>query len=627
MFNEITLTTSYFAMMSPSTKRVCIISVVSRTALDSSIREQLVDAILSEKGTKRQSDKLDKRNTPNSTPQYEVQDICDELSLKDELEIQVTSRSNTNTNTVVLSLSSYLETNKLVSITEAIDSYLDTSESDAGLEVIHSLPTLWPILNQNLLKSLLILFVMSHIIVFYNPEPSIDYNLIRMFKLLEMLRLKSQSRITDLLETMASNQILPSLWVRQARLTCPRALFICDTTNMNLPFDVLTLKHDLEDQIYNCLKRSNIINRQSSGTKNQPTIVSQMINSSALISIPEREDFVFVLTRFEKSVESKSPGEKSVPKPPTSETFGHDIDGFLRLLSSPNSRCNETQVPLLCLKSTDSKFCNLTQSKILDLPPYQISKFKKFINKHIADINHLWEQQERQSSNSKHHSTMKPSLVLPKYDDFFQVLDRLKNLIFHKSDLDESSSVNLSRVNPWRLPDERRFIDIYNTLNVDENFSRKHCIRIARGALEHYIRIVRGTPVITSDIHEAALVETRKKYKDYARGPCREQYLTFLDEACMKYRDQNRGVVSKGNEAIISPIRQPIGFQNNINREGLPLLRSQTNNQNEHITIARRANGIKLATVCECGRKSSFTITPVDRKKKLDRVDVHKLND
>lgn len=660
--------------------RVCVVSVVSRDPFDESIGEQLVDAILTSNervsyGTNKQQhvngSKLSESfyKKEESMKQNHLSSFTTTSSMRDELELQITAKVDTKTNLIVLSLCSFLDTNRLIAITEAIDHYLDTSESDAGLETAHSIAGLLPAWNQNLLKSLLILFILSHVVLFYNPQPTIDYSLMRVFKLLESLRLKSQSRITDLLETIASHQVFSSVWIRQARICCPRVLFACDTSSIQAsPIDFLSWKYDLEDQIYNCLKKSNIIqkplvtsHRNQQNSLNQP---AQFMSSNVLMSIPERGDFVFVLTKFhEKTTHKNNAIPKSHVKVPLvpdgnssciNDNSSDSEDALNKLLNSLNptafnltKRKSEVDVVLLyrnsSVKLSEHKTSDLSLSKKsttstakpVNIPPYQLTKFKKFIWKHINEILSLNEQQDNNLASGSNKGTQTSAavkasynLVLPRYDDFFQVLFRLKNLIFQKQRVDSDiTELTLTRTNPWLQSDERRFIDIYDELNVDENFSRKHCSRIAKGAIEHYIRLVRGSALGT-EVHEAALAETRRRYLEFARGSSREHYLAFLVEACIHYRDQNKSLPTKAGDQRGSSLIRAYGSQNNLNREvGFQNHKGGLFNQHEQVTISRRANGIKMASVCACGRKSSYMILPADRKRKLERVDVQKMND
>lgn len=658
-----------------SRSRVCVISVISRDPLDQPIREQLVDAILS--SSERNSNSSNKKkHTSNSRQQDKYDDrehrachyntsnlysTSTTSTSKDELELQVTANIDPKANLIVLSLCSFLDTNKLISITEAIDHYLDTSESDAGLETSHGIAGLWPAWNQNLLKSLLILFILSHIVLFYNPQPSMDYSLIRIIKLLENLRLRSQSRITDLLETIASYQVFSPVWIRQARISCPRALFVCDISSFSVhPADLLTWKHELEDQIYNCLKKSNIIHKPSaSNTRNQNSLPqsTQFATANVLMSIAEREDFVFVLTRYqEKSLKNNLTSREHEVlqdnldscKNNRSNSDNNVLSELLESLDfdTANTSMNKLHIDVVSTVQTtrpsgsrvkslsvsdSSKQGNVTNPA--SIPAYQLNKFKKFIFKHINDIISLSEQQESNfassgsSKGNASHPVPRSTLVLPRYDDFFHVLYKLKNLIFQKQNFNrDDSESNLTRINPWLQSDERRFIDIYDELNVDENFSNLHCSRIAKGAIEHYMCLVRG-PVLPNEFHEAALSETKRRYLEFARGPSREHYLTFVAETCINYRDQNRNISNKAGEERLGGILRTYGSQNNLNKEmGLQNCKALPN-KHEQVIITRRANGIKMASVCSCGRKSSYVITPADRKRKLERVDVQKLND
>jgi protein SMG8 len=64
----------------------------------------------------------------------------------------------------------------------------------------------WPELQVNLCKALLLLFHISHIVVIVNPSPHFDLSYINLFRILDSSRQKLQPFITDMLNSFSSLQ-------------------------------------------------------------------------------------------------------------------------------------------------------------------------------------------------------------------------------------------------------------------------------------------------------------------------------------------------------------------------------------------------------------------------------------
>ncbi|CAG2114914.1 unnamed protein product, partial [Medioppia subpectinata] len=137
----------------------------------------------------------------------------------------------------------------------------------------------WPDLQTNLCKALLILFHLSHIVVVVNPSPHFDLNQINMFRILDSTRQKLQPIITECLQTLSS---LPADWVQSGRLCSPRALFVFESYGKNQFITREKLRNaerQLEDQIYRILRKTRLITN---------------ISANSLFAVSAHHEYVFI---------------------------------------------------------------------------------------------------------------------------------------------------------------------------------------------------------------------------------------------------------------------------------------------------------------------------------------------
>lgn len=634
--------------------RVCVVSVISKDSLDESVKDYLIQSLFSSNANSTSSDTIGNNNkrkqkikSNKSSTEVKVSEDkllkdrstvtnltndCRDSTLDDDFENQVVGRVDSNNGVIVLNLTSFLETDKLCSLKQLVAGLGDDYQQ--GEQPI--LSDSWPKWNQNLIKTMLILLIVSHVIVFYNTEPSVDYSLIQVFKILETLRLKSQTRVTDLLESIASKQMFSSQWIRQGRVSCPRALFVCDTTYLNIPLaqnDVLSLKRDLEDQIYKLLKKTGIISNTSNS-----------LNSTSLFCLPERDDFVFVVTRQDlqygyNTCRFDRVGIKLIKKQKKEDFYAEFFESLqIGKLSGESDvvNCNDLQdasVSMTPEPSEESQSESRTSSAKANPTPQ--NRFRKFLYKHISNI----QATAQAEYDNKHHygPTRQVNLLLPRYDDFFTVLTCLKNLLFPQPDCPETSegiSESICKPDCWSEPDERRFVDIYDLTNTEELFSELHCYKTRLAAFEFYLRDLQ-VACPTLSVHEHSREAAKKLYLNHARGSACSNQLKRLSEQCQHYWQNLDHSKFQGDDA--KSIRQFRG--SNYSRSFAALAsvpRSNSASPNGHamnsrtrpnLSILRRGNGIKMMTCCDCGNRSNYMITPVDRKKKLERVDIHRLNE
>ncbi|KRT81522.1 hypothetical protein AMK59_5082 [Oryctes borbonicus] len=122
-------------------------------------------------------------------------------------------------------------------------------------------------------KILLVLFYVSHIVVLNHPSCNFDINYIQYFKALDSLRQKLGSQISEALKEIGK---LSSEWVSTGRLCIPRLIFYFEHKPRNIQ-NLKKLEHNMEDRIYQILKKTRIIN-----------------NSTSLFAIPLNQEFVYI---------------------------------------------------------------------------------------------------------------------------------------------------------------------------------------------------------------------------------------------------------------------------------------------------------------------------------------------
>lgn len=655
--------------------KVCVVSIIGKGAFDDSTKDQLIKSLLSNNSSsnrrrpsKRERahkhNKWQSSSTSQAAQEPKVLDETengqelkpDEELLRDECcdyENQVVGNVDCKAGLIFLNLTSFLETDKLSLLSEKFGyDPIDQNQVADNVEQTNSsswLLDVWPHWNQNVCKTILLLLIMSNIVIFYNPEPSLDCSLIQKFKILEILRMKSRTRITDLLETIASKQMFPQQWIRQGRLGCPRALFVFGATHLDAGLSqtyTSELKRDLEDQIYKLLKKTNIISRLSGSSSLQ----------SNLFYLPEREDFVFIIRRPYSKPRTSS-GTGCDTDPVGSSNIRDDGDEFYSRLfkslaihiergaESKASEQREDEELLLDELLSDTGNNNPQVGRTISVKSscssfVPQSRFKKFLGKHINDIQSLSQLDQENKPQNTNGSPVKQlqNVLLPRYDDFFNVLLRLKNLLFPMTAQNELESIKSNAID-WKNPDERRFIDIYDQFNTDELFSKLHCYKMRLAAYDFFTRALQ-VPLSNQATYENSLESAKKLYLNHARGSACSLNLNQLMKQCDHYWNSitksksledgttrniktARILRTKSSDAPPTSSGDPTSYtflkSSMASHENRP--------QKSNLTILRRSNGIKMMTSCECGRQSHFMITPVDRKKKLERIDVHRISD
>lgn len=565
--------------------KVNVVSIICRDKLNGSIRNELVRTLLGPNKSCKHlklphhlNDDLNSSEDNNDEFSSEHESLPRPASDLDVsiYETQVIGNLNCDSNLVVLSLNSILEADKLCQIVkppEVITNFLFSPD--------------WPLRSQNLIKTLHIMLSVSHVVVFYSPDLSLDPNIVQTLKILEVLRLKSQTRITDLLETIEFKKYLPEKWVKQGRLCTPRALFVFGTDDCGVTLkqsDIVSTKRNLEDQIYMLLKKTDLI--------------CQLYQKSSPISLPERDEFVFILNGHCKPQTIKNTDLSFTEGPSnTLESFYSELINSLgyedTVLTTQvdNDQCDKPLGTVASrrrsIKSYSRRKNHNNQQQPPDEGPEQsLGRFRKFLQRHLSDIRLQSEQHGRQSN-----------VILPTYENLLAALANLADLFFP---IIEDELGLPSALQCWRKPDERRFVDIYGLLNYEESFSKTYCYQVRETAFAMFSDRLISMPARNQPDFSKLLQPVMQYYLTHARGPASLTYRDLLEQDCNNHWLETRNNNKKGNLRALKNIKP--------------------------FSVSRRPDEIILNTSCECcGNKSSFRLTTKDRKA-LDSVYISRLN-
>lgn len=275
----------------------------------------------------------------------------------------------------------------------------------------------------DLLKSLILLFHISHVVIVSNQTPRFDISCINLFRIIDSLRVKLQPFVSEMLQTIGG---LPTFWIKSGRFCVPQLLFAFEAyegfeyiNNENYQFYV----QQLEDQISRVLRKSRLLSGMS---------------ANSLFTISSSSPFVFISTQN-----------------PTIS----DYNAFF--FEKIFNRCtNET---------TEGR------SKYAD-KYYSLNKCnQQFLSFLLPYINATLTKASEESNSTKSST---PSNDLVKATSFFKVLISFKELIFSQTyaSISAEKSRNLLKI----------FDSLYSTLNTDNRFSEGRCSKMVHNAVSYY---------------------------------------------------------------------------------------------------------------------------------------------
>lgn len=281
----------------------------------------------------------------------------------------------------------------------------------------------WPDLMNDLLKSLILLFHISHVVVVSNQTPRFDISCINLFRIIDSIRVKLQPFVSEMLQSVGG---LPTFWIKSGRFCVPQLLFTFEAyegfeyiNNDNYQLYV----QQLEDQITRVLRKSRLLSAMS---------------ANSLFSISSSSPFVFISTQ----------------NPIISD---YNAFFFERIFNRCTNEATEGRS-----KYAD-KYYSLNKCNQL---------FLSFLLPHINST---------LSKNSDENSSTKPtppSNDLVNTYSFFKVLISFKELIFSQTyaSISAEKSRNLMKI----------FDSLYSTLDTDNRFSEGRCSKMVHNAVSYY---------------------------------------------------------------------------------------------------------------------------------------------
>ncbi|XP_052758161.1 nonsense-mediated mRNA decay factor SMG8 [Galleria mellonella] len=169
----------------------------------------------------------------------------------------------------------YLDTQRLVALTETLDENSKTTEKDA--DAAH-----WLVASGELAadscKDIALLFHLCHIVVLSSPTSVFDLGYLQLFKAIDAYRNELSQRTT----TALIDSGLDGVWESHGRSCCPRLLFHfrrAPTPLRGAPAALKRLEHAVEDQLYFILRKARIITN---------------VCAKSLFAIPKNEEFVYM---------------------------------------------------------------------------------------------------------------------------------------------------------------------------------------------------------------------------------------------------------------------------------------------------------------------------------------------
>lgn len=402
----------------------------------------------------------------------------------------------------------------------------------------------WPNLSLDLMKSLILIFHISHIVIVSNQTPRFDISCINMFRIVDSLRVKLQPFVTEMLQSIPG--ISPH-WIKTGRHCVPQLLFLFEALDgfgyinkSNVHYYV----KQLEDQISRVLRKSRLIG----------------MTANSLFSVSS--SFVFISTQ-----------NSSI----------NDYNRFF--FDRIHDRCN----------NDDQIETNNFANKYYSTKSNQ--RFFCFLLPHItAIINKAGENDSSNTSNSNNsrHNSMATNEVV-KAVCLIKVLSALKELIFEQSysTISTDKSRNLQKI----------FDSLFSTLDIDHRFSEGRCSKMVMNAVNFYQENLPSH--YTRETHERKLMHTLQYFTMQSRGSSIHKYIKIIQTECDKVWNNGRKTCEElsltGNYCVHKVHRLP---HDDVNESG-SLNQDSDLSSSKNLPIMFHSSMAKIISACNCGRRQS----------------------
>ena len=394
-------------------------------------------------------------------------------------------------------------------------------------------------------KLLLFLFHVSHLLVCYHEQPSLDFNYINLFQTLDFVRAKLHSSLGSEISKKSQKFDLPKDVINHGRFCIPKLVFYFATAPMALRGSkgsadlikrdgkisknppIRKLEFSIEDQIFRIFRRVKLISSTSA--------------TSCLFSIPSRDGFVYVDNRENTKKGTKLSHNRDSAVDQLFHTYrstlsqGQNINDEDSISSDTSD--SENSLDLKCngltlgmpysyqhLVSNDyGKSHNPLSKKY-----FTHRSFSKFL---LTHIDFLTKRAEKVSGDGEDKKSI---YELPSSHQWYYGASCIFKLF--GSSLDKlGSSDDVSSATPGFV----RANSILGTKTSFENrFSESRCAKALPNAISAYKEGLQ--PHYLQDYHQAKLLQAVTLYSHQSRGPSSKKYAELLVEECNAYWQAGR---------------------------------------------------------------------------------------
>lgn len=394
-------------------------------------------------------------------------------------------------------------------------------------------------------KLLLFLFHVSHLLVCYHEQPSLDYTYVNLFQMLDSVRAKLHSSLGNEITKKSHELDLPKDVINHGRFCIPKLVFYFATAPMGLRGSkgtsdlikrdgkvsknppIRKLEFSIEDQIYRIFRRVKLISTTSA--------------TSCLFSIPSRDGFVYVDNRetTKKGVSKSQNRDEMVDRLNHlyHKTFkrGKALRGEDEISSDTSDSEN----------SIDAKCNGLTwgmpysyqymvsnehgkSQNLLSKTDFSNRSFSKFLLTHIDFLT------KRAEKGSVEGDDRKSIYELPSAWQWYYGASCIFRLFGSSNDklgsTDEyvSSTTGFIRANSL----------LASKTSIENRFSESRCAKALPNAVAAYKEGLQ--PHYLYDYHQAKLLQAVTLFSHQSRGPSSKKYAELLVEECTSYWQSGR---------------------------------------------------------------------------------------
>ncbi|XP_053379318.1 nonsense-mediated mRNA decay factor SMG8-like isoform X1 [Mercenaria mercenaria] len=446
-------------------------------------------------------------------------------------------------------------------LTSILDSYRLTSVCQKLKDAsIKDFQTLWQQEDCHNAKCLLFLFQVSHILVISHPSSSFDITYVRLFRILDSIRMKVQKCVTEqLLDLPISKD-----WKYNGRPCSPRVLFVFETSTIEYDPDELVdntgykirpqrihpikrLQHCMEDQIYKILRKSRVITN---------------ISNNSLFAVPANQEFVFIHVYQNEAADPVSFFLQQI----RDNTIQHDTESDSPRKSYQSTRRGQA--------GTDR-----SRSVVLSRNGGEFS-FKEFLWQHID----MALTKGFDDNVGRHPVTA--TFELASSETWFTLANKLYLMLFSE------------KLDPKLQP---HCNTLKSLLETDLRFSENRCNKVLPVAESSYQENL-PTHYVTN-YHLSKLAQAKKVFSQFARGPACDKYMKQLEESCERFWKNGRQLceeISLTGNHCVNPLHKT---------EDDP-----ETDSNSHLPLMSHSSQLKMKAACNCGKKQADKEDPFNHK-------------